>query len=73
MENSNIGFKMIDVVLGFRKLNDAFMWGDPNRTLTAISVMMNLLRNLRWAVRAGKNALARVEIKGVIKNETKSN
>lgn len=73
MESSNIGFKMISVVLDFRELDHAFVCGNLDKTLRAISAMMNSLQSLRRAVRAGKNALARVDIKEVVKNETESN
>lgn len=73
MGNPNIGFKVVKIVLGFHDLDYSLRYNFPDKALAAISNMMNSLRGLRRAIRAGKNAVASIGVKGIEDNETNPN
>jgi hypothetical protein len=73
MQNPNIGFKVVSLLMGFYDLDHSIRCNSPEKAMTAISEMINTLRKLRRAIRLDVNTMAWIKGKGGKDNEIKSN
>lgn len=72
MQNPNIGFKIVTMLLHFYNLDRAIRHGFSEKALKAVSKMITSLRGLRRAIRLDINTLAFIKGGGQKNDEIKS-